>query len=168
MLGKIRTFSLQIRSLTLYPIELQAHMIQKGTYLNVLDNTGVRRVKCITSANTNQRGVLRIGSIIHAVVRDRKTRRPKSGSLPSLGEKVYAVIVQTKRSSTRIDGSKISYGQNGVVLVSLSGRADSRRPDKLSGATPLGTRVLEPVAVSLRHRLPGLGVKILSMTKSLV
>jgi len=161
-------------------------MIQKGTRLKVLDNTGVKSVTCITSGSTSERGRLRIGSILLAVVRERQSQSGlkkaegsgakgstlQSGKTLKRGEKVFAVLVQTKEPETRIDGSKIQYGQNGVVLLRFppqrgdgGSQVDSRRPDSLSGATPLGTRVLDPISVSLRHRLPGLGVKLLSMTK---
>jgi ribosomal protein L14 len=162
-------------------------MIQKGTYLKVLDNTGVKSVTCITSGQTSGRGKLRIGSILLTVVRERQSQSSqlqkkkaeasggKAGSTQSAkdlkrGEKVFAVLVQTLEPETRTDGSKIQYGQNGVVLLrfppqSKGSQVDSRRPDSLSGATPLGTRVLDPISISLRHRLPGLGVKLLSMTK---
>lgn len=152
MLGKIRTFILQIRSLTLYPVELQAHqytdidMIQTGTYVNVLDNTGVKKAKCIQVPKGKQYADL--GSLIVTVVRERRknTRR-------SRGEKLHAIVVQTRSQESRIDGSKLTYGQNGVVLISPS------------SGNPLGTRVLDAISISVRHRAPSIGVKLLSLTK---
>ena len=156
MLGKIRTFILQIRSLTLYPVELQAQlqahqythidMIQTGTYVNVLDNTGVKKAKCIQVPKGKQYADL--GSLIVVVVRERRknTRR-------SRGEKLHAIVVQTRSQESRIDGSKLTYGQNGVVLISPS------------SGNPLGTRVLDAISISVRHRAPSIGVKLLSLTK---
>ena len=121
-------------------------MIQTGTYVNVLDNTGVKKAKCIQVPKGKQ--YADIGSLIVIVVRERRknTRR-------SRGEKLHAIVVQTRSQESRIDGSKLTYGQNGVVLISPS------------SGNPLGTRVLDAISISVRHRAPSIGVKLLSLTK---
>jgi len=146
-------------------------MIQKGSVLNVLDNSGVKTVKCLNTVGSKSH-IASIGSVINTVVcsTSTKTVGTSRSRKASLGEsvkrrgkkkaKLHAVVVQTAAEETREDGSKIRYGQNAVVLVWIP-------EGKLHTGNPIGTRVLQPVSESLRYRIqvPGLGVKILSLAK---
>jgi len=138
--------------------------IQPGTQLKVLDNSGAKTVKCITQSY--QHGAsLTVGHQITAVV-TALTKR-SSGGKSSLsdrktkttlrrGEKVRAVIVQTtKADRSMLDGGRSSFGTNGVVLLTPLGHLR-------------GTRILDPVPLSLRAKTEKYGVKILSLTKKAI
>lgn len=109
-------------------------MIQMGTMLDVADNSGAKKVGCITifGGSTGRYG--NVGDIITASV---KEALPESAV--KKGQVVQAVIVRTKRAQRRKDGSYIRFDTNSAVLI------DNQRE-------PVGTRVFGPVARELREK----------------
>jgi len=109
-------------------------MIQEGTNLRVADNTGAKKVRCFKVLGGSRRRYAGLGDIVICAVKD---------ALPSGVVKrkdvVKAVIVRTKRSTRRADGSYIRFDENAVVIV------DDKKQ-------PRGTRVFGPVARELRDR----------------
>ncbi|MBW2273311.1 MAG: 50S ribosomal protein L14 [Deltaproteobacteria bacterium] len=107
-------------------------MIQAESKLQVADNSGARRVKCIRVLGGSRRRVASVGDIIVVAV---------SEAMPNArvkkGEVRKAVVVRTKKSIGRPDGSFISFDENAAVLV------DNQRE-------PVGTRIFGPVARELR------------------
>ena len=109
-------------------------MIQQETKLEVADNTGAKKVQCIrvlTGGNARYAGV---GDLIIGVVKDALPNMPVKEH-----EIVTCVIVRTKKTLSRNDGSKIRFDENAVVIV-----------DKQNN--PRGTRVFGPVARELREK----------------
>ena len=108
-------------------------MIQQETYLNVADNSGAKRIKCIRVLGTNSR-YAHVGDVIVAAVKD---------AMPNMGVKksdvVKAVVVRTKATLRRETGNSIRFDDNAAVILS----ADNN---------PKGTRVFGPVARELRER----------------
>lgn len=109
-------------------------MIQMGTVLDVADNSGAKKVGCITilGGSTGQYGGL--GDIITASVKEALP----DGTVKK-GQVVKAVIVRTKKAYRRKDGSYIRFDTNSAVLI------DAQRE-------PVGTRVFGPVARELREK----------------
>ena len=109
-------------------------MIQMGSILEVADNSGARRIACIhlRGGSAGQYGGL--GDVITASVKE----ATPEGTVKK-GEVVRAVIVRTRRSYRRKDGSHIRFDNNSAVLVNETGE-------------PIGTRVFGPVARELRER----------------
>lgn len=109
-------------------------MIQMGTVLDVADNSGAKKVGCITvlGGSTGQYGGL--GDIISASVKEALP----DGTVKK-GQVVKAVIVRTKKETRRKDGSYIRFDTNSAVLI------DAQRE-------PIGTRVFGPVARELREK----------------
>ena len=109
-------------------------MIQMGTVLDVADNSGAKKVGCITilGGSTGRYGGL--GDIITASV---KEALPESSV--KKGQVVKAVIVRTKRAQRRKDGSYIRFDTNSAVLIDIQ-------------REPVGTRVFGPVARELREK----------------
>ena len=109
-------------------------MIQTPTTLNVADNTGVKKLKCIKVLGGSRRRYATLGDIIVCSVVD---------IIPTCsiekGKVVKAVIVRTVQGVRRADGSYIKFDDNACVLV---------KDDK----SPIGTRVLGPVARELREK----------------
>ena len=109
-------------------------MIQMGTVLDVADNSGAKRVGCITilGGSSGQYGGL--GDVITASVKEALP----DGTVKK-GQVVQAVIVRTRRAQRRKDGSYIRFDTNSAVLI------DGQRE-------PVGTRVFGPVARELREK----------------
>ena len=109
-------------------------MIQPFTRLTVADNSGAKELMCIRVLGGTGR---RVGSIGDLIVCSVKQATP--GGVVKKGDVVKAVIVRTKRSVRRKDGSYIAFDENAAVIV---------KEDK----SPRGTRIFGPVARELRDR----------------
>jgi large subunit ribosomal protein L14 len=109
-------------------------MIQAETRLLVADNTGAKEIYCIKVLGGSKRRYARVGDIIVASV---KTATP-NGTVKKK-EVVQAVIVRTKKTINRTDGSAICFDQNAAVII-----------DKAK--LPRGTRIFGPVSRELRAR----------------
>ena len=109
-------------------------MIQAETHLKVADNTGAKEISCIKVLGGSKRRYARVGDIIVASV---KVATP-NGTVKKK-EVVRAVVVRTKNTNHRTDGSTITFDENAAVIV-----------DKAK--LPLGTRIFGPVTRELRER----------------
>jgi len=109
-------------------------MIQSETMLRVADNSGARRILCITPLGGGVGKMATMGDIISASVKeaDPESKIPK-------GKVIRAVIVRTKKEIRRRDGSYIRFEDNAAVII-----------DKLG--EPIGTRVFGPVGRELREK----------------
>ncbi len=109
-------------------------MIQQETELEVADNTGAKKIKCFKVLGGSRRRYAHVGDIIVCSV---KEADPK-GAVKK-GEVVKAVIVRTKGSIRRSDGSMLKFYDNSGVLID----------DKNN---PRGTRIFGPIAREVRDR----------------
>ena len=109
-------------------------MIQPETRLKVADNSGAREILVIRVLGGSK---VKSGNIGDVVVGTVKKAIPNSNT--PKGKVVKAVIVRTVQGVTRPDGSHIKFDDNACVLI---------RDDK----SPVGTRVLGPVARELRDK----------------
>ena len=109
-------------------------MIQNETRLKVADNTGAREILCIRVKGSSRRRYARVGDVITATV---KQATPQ-GTVKK-GEVVTAVVVRTKKSFGRADGTYIAFDENAAVIIDDSNN-------------PRGTRIFGPVARELRDR----------------
>ena len=107
-------------------------MIQVQTELNVADNTGARIVECIKVLGGSKRRYAYVGdSIVVSVKEAIPNGKVKKGSVHK------AVIVRTKYSIHRNDGSKVKFDHNAAVITDEKGE-------------PVGTRIFGPVTRELR------------------
>ena len=108
-------------------------MIQTQTYLNVADNTGAKILMCIRILGNNRK-VGNIGDIFVGVVKE---------AIPNMAIKrstvVKAVIVRTKKTIKRKDGTSIKFDENAAVIINQEN-------------SPRGSRVLGPVAREIREK----------------
>ena len=109
-------------------------MIQMQTRLDVADNTGAKELMCVKVLGGTRR---RFAGLADVVVCSVKSVIP--GSNVKKGSVVKAVIVRTKKSARREDGSYVKFDSNAAVLI------DNNR-------NPIGTRVFGAVARELRGR----------------
>ncbi len=109
-------------------------MIMQESRLKVADNTGAREVLVIRNLGGSTRKSSNIGDIVVCTVK----KAIPNGTLKK-GKVVKAVIVRSVEGVRRDDGSYIKFDDNACVII---------RDDK----TPVGTRVLGPVARELREK----------------
>src|SRR5215472_11747933 len=122
-------------------------MIQMYTFLDVADNTGAKECMCIKVLGGTRRRYAGLGDVVVASV---KKAIPGGDVKP--GDVVKGVIVRTKRSARRDDGSYVRFDRNALVLI------DNEQ-------NPRGTRIFGAVARELRER--GF-VKIVSLASEVV
>jgi len=109
-------------------------MIQLMTKINSADNTGAKKLKCITILGGNKRRYARIGDKIVLVVKEAQPY-----SMVKKGDVVIGVLVRQKKELRRPDGSYIRFDENAAVILN-----DKKSKD------PKGTRIFGPVARELR------------------
>lgn len=109
-------------------------MIQQQTTLQVGDNTGAKKLMCIRVLGGSFRRYASVGDIIIASVKE-----ATPGGVVKKGDVVKAVVVRTRDSIRRPDGSYIRFSENAAVII---------KDDK----SPKGTRIFGPVARELRER----------------
>ena len=122
-------------------------MIQQQSRLKVADNSGARELMVIRVLGGSRRKTGNIGDIVVGTVK----KATPNGNISS-GKVVKAVIVRSKFGMRRDDGSYIKFDANACVII---------RDDK----TPVGTRVLGPVARELRDKD---FMKIVSLAKEVL
>ncbi|MBI1810675.1 MAG: 50S ribosomal protein L14 [Thermodesulfovibrionales bacterium] len=109
-------------------------MIQDRSILEVADNSGAKRVRCIKVLGGMRRRYARLGDIIVVSVQEAiPESNVKKGAIAK------AVVVRTKKEQRRADGSYIRFDQNAAVLINPQGE-------------PVGTRIFGPVARELRWK----------------
>ncbi len=109
-------------------------MIQQMSNLDVADNSGARRVRCIKVLGGSKRRYAEVGDIIVVAIRDAMPR----GKV-NKGDVHKAVIVRTKSAIHRKDGSVIRFDSNAAVLINNQNE-------------PIGTRIFGPVTRELRSK----------------
>lgn len=109
-------------------------MIQMGTVLDVADNSGAKKIACIAMVGGSAGRSGGLGDVISASVKEAMP----DGTVKK-GQVVKAVVVRTRRSHRRKDGSYIRFDTNSAVLI------DNQRE-------PIGTRVFGPIARELREK----------------
>jgi large subunit ribosomal protein L14 len=107
-------------------------MIQPQTCLNVADNSGAKKLMCIRILGTNRRYGF-IGNVIIGVVKDATPNLTVKRS-----EVVRAVIVRTKHTMRRNDGSRLRFDDNAAVIINKE-------------KNPRGTRIFGPIARELKE-----------------
>ena len=122
-------------------------MIQQQSRLKVADNSGARELMVIRVLGGSRRKTGNIGDIVVGTVK----KATPNGNISS-GKVVKAVIVRSKFGMRRDDGSYIKFDDNSCVII---------KDDK----TPVGTRVLGPVARELRDKD---FMKIVSLAKEVL
>ena len=122
-------------------------MLQQESRLKVADNSGARELLVIRVLGGSKVKTGNIGDVVVGTVK----KATPNGNVGK-GKVVKAVIVRSKFGVRREDGSYIKFDDNACVLI---------KDDK----SPVGTRVLGPVARELRDK--GF-MKIVSLAKDVL
>jgi large subunit ribosomal protein L14 len=108
-------------------------MIQLRTILTPADNAGAKRLRVIHIYGGFRRAVGAVGDVVAAVV----DQADPNGVVKD-SEVVRVVIVRTKKSVRRSDGSYIRFDDNAGVVIDKDGN-------------PRGTRIFGPIAREVRE-----------------
>ncbi|MEA3296428.1 MAG: 50S ribosomal protein L14 [candidate division Zixibacteria bacterium] len=108
-------------------------MIQEFTVLTVADNSGAKRAMCFRILGGRKKKAS-VGDIIVVAVKE-----AIPGGTVKKSEVCKAVVVRTKSSLHRKDGSLIRFSDNAAVILN----------DQME---PRGTRIFGPVARELREK----------------
>jgi len=122
-------------------------MIQMRTILEIADNSGAKRASMIGVIGRRGKRTATIGDIITATVKE-----AIPDSTVKKGEVVRAVVVRTRSSIRRKDGTAVRFDSNAMVLI------DNQK-------NPRGTRIFGPVPRELREKE---FTKILSLAPEVV
>ena len=109
-------------------------MIQEYTVLSVADNSGAKRAMCFRMLGGSKRKYASIGDIIVVAVKE-----AIPGGTVKKSEVCKAVVVRTKSTVRRKDGSHIRFSDNAAVIINDQNE-------------PRGTRIFGPVARELREK----------------
>ena len=134
--------SVQIRR----SVKKEKKMVQQRSKRIVVDNSGVREVRCIQV----KRAKASEGSLGHVIVASVTKVRP--GSTWKRGDIVNGVRVIVKKERSRKGGRWLRFESNGMVVLNKKNE-------------PIGTRVIGVMPTELRRR--GYG-KIVSMSDYIV
>ncbi|MEI8338382.1 MAG: 50S ribosomal protein L14 [bacterium] len=107
-------------------------MIQQESRLNVCDNSGAKEILCIRVLGGSRHRYANVGDTIVATVK----QAAPNGTVKKKSV-VRAVVVRTRNTIRRKDGSTIKFDDNAAVIIG---------DDKL----PRGTRIFGPVPRELR------------------
>ena len=108
-------------------------MIQLKTILDVADNTGARKASLISVLEAKGKMWAKVGDIVRVNVKE-----STPDAVVKKGSMAKGIIVRTKKSIRRQDGTYVRFDSNAVVIIDDAGN-------------PKGTRVFGPVARELRN-----------------
>lgn len=106
-------------------------MIQQQTILNVLDNSGAKKVKCIKVLGGYKKKNSLLGDTIVVSIKELRNKSKKTSKVKK-GEVHKALILKTKAKSFNKDGSCFFFDSNSVCLITKQ-------------AKPIGSRILGPI-----------------------
>ena len=109
-------------------------MIQIYSNLDVADNSGARRIRCIQVMGGSKHRYAHLGDVITASVREALPNAPIKK-----GDVVKAVVVRVRKDTLRPDGTVIRFDSNAAVIINAQNE-------------PRGTRIFGPVPRELRDK----------------
>jgi large subunit ribosomal protein L14 len=118
-------------------------MIQSESILQVADNSGAKTIKCIKVLGGYKKKNGKLGEIIVASIQELRNKS-KNTSRVKKGEVYKALILRTKKTLKKKDGTIISCAKNTkksntAVLINKKGN-------------PIGTRITEPIPFKLKKK----------------
>lgn len=109
-------------------------MIMEQTSLEIADNSGAKRAKCIKVLGGSGRRYATVGDIVVVAV-----KKALPDGVVKKGDVVRGVVVRTKKNVRREDGSYLKFDKNAIVIIDDDGN-------------PKGTRIFGAVARELRQK----------------
>jgi len=112
-------------------------MIQSGTYLNVIDNSGAKNVCCIKVLSGYRRRYANVGDLIVVTVKNLRTKRRATSKIKK-GEVTKGIVVRTKSGLKSFSGESFTFFENAVVLLNNQKK-------------PIGSRIFGTLPKSFRY-----------------
>lgn len=112
-------------------------MIQAGTKLRVIDNSGAQIIECIDVLKLAEKRTAQIGQFIIASV-----KKARVGGTVKKKDVVRALIVRQRKPKRRSNGVVVRFDDNAAILVG----------ENLSDL--VGNRIVGPIAYEARETLP--------------
>ena len=113
-------------------------MIQQQTILKVADNSGAKTVKCVKVLGGFKKRYARLGNTIVVSVQQLRNKSKKTSKVLK-GGVFWALVIRTKTSFRKLDGSSFLLSENSVILLNKQGN-------------PIGTRILGPIPKTLKKK----------------
>jgi len=99
-------------------------MIQKETFLKIVDNSGGNLASCIAIKTKSKYAIL--GSIILVSIKRLRSQR-RSASKIKKGEIHKALIVQTKKTTVYKNNNTKSFSQNSIIILNKNNKTVATR-----------------------------------------
>lgn len=112
-------------------------MIQSGSYLNVIDNSGAKDVCCIKVSKGYRRRYASIGDIITVSIKNIRKKK-KLTSKVQKGDVTKALVIRTRAVTTSKLNEQSKFFENSAVLIT--------KQNKL-----IGTRIFGAVPKSFKY-----------------
>jgi large subunit ribosomal protein L14 len=111
-------------------------MIQKGTFLKVVDNSGAKSACCIRIVSNQKYRYASTGDIIIVSIKKLRVKRRFAAKVKK-GALLHALVVRTKKIQRYFSGDSLAFFENSVILL--------KKKSKL-----VGTRIFGLLPRSLR------------------
>lgn len=112
-------------------------MIQKGTFLKVIDNSGAKQVCCIHIIKGYRKRYAFSGDLIVVSVKSLRSKRRLFSRIKK-GEIVKALIIRTKRNLISYSSDSLEFFENSVILLNAQNKL-------------IGTRIFGAIPKSFRN-----------------
>ena len=109
-------------------------MIQERSILKVADNSGAKIIRCFRVLGGTRRRYVNLGDVFMASVQEVEPRKAVKKK-----EIIRAVLVRTRKTFRRTDGSYLRFDDNAAVLVN-------------NKKEPLSTRIFGPIPRELKEK----------------
>jgi large subunit ribosomal protein L14 len=90
-------------------------MIQKGTYLNVVDNSGAKIAYCIQNLTHPSCRYAYLGDLLLVSIKKLRVKRRYASKIKK-GALAYGLLVRTKIFKNSFFGDKIKFYENSIIL----------------------------------------------------
>ena len=107
-------------------------MIQMGTYLNVIDNSGAKDICCIKVSKGYRRRYAFVGDVITASVKNIRNKKKLTAKIQK-GDVVKALVIRTKSITKTKVNEKINFLENSAILMTKQNKLIGTR---IFGAMP--------------------------------
>lgn len=126
-------------------------MIQQGTYLNVIDNSGAKTVYCIKVLSGYRRRYAFIGDVVIVSVKDLRLKKRNTLKIKK-GDILKALIIRSKVVFKSYFFESLKFFDNAVILLNLKNKF-------------IGTRIFGSVPKFFRYTKY---LRILSLSAGLI
>lgn len=112
-------------------------MIQSGSYLNIIDNSGAKDICCIKVSKGYRRRYASIGDVITASIKNIRNKRTLTAKVQK-GDVVKALVIRTRAITKSNMNEQVYFFENSAILMT--------KQHKL-----IGTRIFGAIPKKLKY-----------------